>query len=87
MAVLAIIGLLTAAAGVALCFHNHLFSGLALLLFGMFLVDLYKEHAVAAAIAKTRKELGESPDESRQPAESERHAHPAGDPENSGEGA
>lgn len=81
MMVLAIIGLMTAAAGVALCFHDHLFSGLALILLGMFLVDLFKEHAMAAASAKTRKEVDVSPGEPRQSMTLEQHPHPAGSPE------
>lgn len=81
MVVLAIIGLMTAVAGVALCFHDHLFSGLALILLGVFLVDLFKEHGVAAAIVKTRKEVDGSPGEPRQSMTLEQHPHPAGDPE------
>lgn len=84
MVILAIIGVMTAAAGVALCFHDHLFSGLALILLGMFLVDLFKEHAVAAAIAETHKELDESPGEPRQTVTLEQHPHQAGDPKSGG---
>lgn len=54
MIVFAIIGLIAVAAGVALCFYGHLFFGIPLILLGAFLVDLFKDQAIAAAVSKYR---------------------------------
>ena len=55
MRMLAVVGLIAFSAGVALCFYRHLFTGMAFILAGAFLVDIYKDQAIAAAVSKFRK--------------------------------
>ncbi|KQZ60537.1 hypothetical protein ASD53_19405 [Lysobacter sp. Root559] len=56
MGILAIVGLILVIAGVALCYFEHIWFGIAFILVGMFLVDLFKDQAMAAAISKYRKD-------------------------------
>ena len=56
MGILAILGLIIVVAGVVLCYFEHIWFGIAFILVGYFLVDLFTHRAMAAAVSKHRKE-------------------------------
>ena len=57
MTKLAIAGLIILVAGAALCFFGYFWFGLALLLIGLFLTDLFREK-VMAELSKRRGDAG-----------------------------